>query len=108
MMEMLKLRNGSSESKAMVERVMSQVRYILSSVSSGYALCALVSFCRGKGEAPSVRQQKLLDGFDLIKMKPEGGFDVSSTVRNVLLSIADGEGSDLKFLSSPLAETVEA
>lgn len=101
-MDMVQLRNGSEETESIVRVVTAGLQNILKNTMGALAFHDLVVLCRDPEREETSSTRMTID-----ELKENGLVQVDGTVnqsiRNVVLSSAEGEGLEMQFVS-PIAE----
>jgi hypothetical protein len=90
----VKLKNGSTESRLLVNATMLTLKGMSDTLPGVLAFCDLVAYCR-KNRVPTSNSTNMLVESEL--MRPDG--TVHESIRNVVLSAAQGEGMELSLVS---------
>lgn len=95
-----KLKNGTEEVSALVAITMLTIRGIWNNLSQGgpIAFYELVQICKDNDHEPFGDMGELLCKSGLVTRFAAGTFEVSTSIKNIVLSAAEGEGFDIQLV----------
>ena len=96
--KMATLRNGSKEAVALVNTIMLAIRGLFDS-GKFMIFYELVETCRDKDHKLFGNSGKQLEELQLISLIEDGKAHVHESIRNIVLSCAEGEGMGLSIIN---------
>lgn len=96
MIETVKLRNGTTETKPLVATVRFAMDRLME--STPIAIYDLTMICRDRSYKPFGKIGPDLQALSLGTMNPDGTMSVHESIRNIVLSSVEGDGMDMQIV----------